>query len=79
MTFCVLPGLIVPMLNFSGAALAAASTSAMVRSGPSPLARIIRSKNATVEIGANAVTGSNGSVFITDRLIAIPLDSTNSV
>ena len=79
MTFCVLPGLMVPMLNLAGLARAIVSMSCVVFSGESAFTRIMLSNIATVEIGAKAVTGSNGMVLISALLSAIPLDITNSV
>ena len=78
-TFCVLPGLMVPMLNAPGLARAIVSMSCVVRSGELARTRIILSNIATVEIGAKAVSGSNGMVLISDFDSAIPLDITNSV
>ena len=78
-TFCVLPGLIVPMLNLAGSARARSSASLMVFIGASALTSSSRSNSAMTETGENAVTGSNGMVLSSDFDSAMPLESTNRV
>jgi len=78
-TFWVLPGLIVPTLNFCGSARAASSASFSVCMGESALTSSSRSNWAMVEIGANAVTGSNGIDLSSDFDSAMPLEKTNRV
>ena len=78
-TFCVEPGLIVPTVNFCGSARAASSASFNVRSGESAFTSNSRSNWAMIEIGANAVAGSNGIDFSSDFDSAIPEENTNSV
>ena len=78
-TFWVLPGLMVPTLNFWGSRRAASSASLKLWIGELSLTSSSRSNSAIVEIGANAATGSNGMVFSSDFDSAIPLENTNSV
>jgi hypothetical protein len=78
-TFWVLPGLMVATLNFCGSTRAASSASLIVLIGESALTSSSRSNCAMVEIGANAVTGSNGMVFRSDFDSAMPLENTNRV
>ncbi len=78
-TFWVLPGLMVPMLNFCGSARAVASASFSVCRAESAFTSRRRSNRANVEIGANAVTGSNGMDFSSDFDSAMPLENTKSV
>lgn len=79
MTFWVLPGLMVATLNLCGSTRAASSASFKVWIGESALTNSSRSNCAMVEIGANAVTGSNGIVFRSDFDSAMPLENTNNV
>src|SRR5262249_18045076 len=76
-TVCVEPGLMVPTLNFCGSIRAASSASFNVLIGESAFTSNNRSNCAMVEIGANAVTGSNGMDFKSDFDSAIPLEKTN--
>ena len=78
-TFWVLPGLMVPTLNFCGSPRAASSASFSVWIGESSFTSSSRSNNAIVEIGANAVAGSNGIDLSSDFDSAIPLENRNSV
>ena len=78
-TFWVLPGLMVPMLNFCGSARAVSSASLSVRIGESAFTSNSRSNSAMVETGVKAVTGSNGMVLSSDFDSAMPLENTNSV
>ena len=78
-TFWVLPGLMVPTLNFCGSARATSNACFSVRSGESALTSTNRSNCAMVEMGANAVTGSNGIDLSSDFDNAMPLEKTNKV
>ena len=78
-TFWVLPGLMVPTLNFCGSAPAASSASLSVWRLESALTSSSRSNSAMVETGANALTGSNGMDFSSDFDSAMPLENTNKV
>ena len=78
-TFWVLPGLMVPTLNLPGSRRAVSSASFKLRIGESSLTSSSRSNSAMVEIGANAVAGSNGMDFSSDFDSAMPLENRNSV
>ena len=78
-TFCVLPGLMVPTLNLLGSARAASSASFSVCHGESAFTSSSRSNSASVDTGVNAVTGSNGMVFSSDFDSAMPLENTKRV
>ena len=79
MTFWVLPGLMVPTLNFCGSTRAVSSASFSLWMGKSAFTSSSKSNSAMVEIGENAVTGSNGIDLSSDFDSAIPLENTNSV